>query len=101
MSDPLTLKAAHRHCSTHRTEVLASHECGCFHCEAVFAPTSINDWLEETGGNLAKAPDPWTALCPECGIDAVIGDASPYPATDPGFLRAMHIEWFGDDDAEN
>jgi hypothetical protein len=99
--DALILKAAHRHCATHRAEVLASRECGCFHCETVFAPAIIEDWLEETGGDFAKTPDPWTALCPKCGIDAVIGDASPHPATDLGFLRAMHVEWFGDDNAQD
>ena len=93
-----TLKAAHRHSSTHRIEILASAACGCFYCESVFVPATINDWIEETGGNYSKASDPLTARCPKCGIDSVIGDASPYPATDPAFLRAMKIEWFGDEE---
>lgn len=97
---PETLKAAHGHSSTHRSEVLASAACGCFCCEAVFAPASIDDWIEETGGKLANTSDPFTARCPECGIDSVIGDASPYPATDPAFLRAMKVEWFGDEEEQ-
>jgi acetone carboxylase gamma subunit len=35
-----------------------------------------------------------TALCPECGIDSVIGDASGYPITE-AFLGKMKTFWFG------
>jgi hypothetical protein len=34
-----------------------------------------------------------TALCPSCGIDAVIGAACGYPIT-VSFLARMHSEWF-------
>nr|QGW61148.1 hypothetical protein ICEMyc226_00116 [Mycolicibacterium sp.] len=34
-----------------------------------------------------------TALCPYCGIDAVIGDAAGYPITRE-FLEAMRAQWF-------
>ena len=95
------LKDAHRHCSTNRPEILASKECGCFNCETVFSPARIDGWIEETSGRFAESLDPWTARCPECGIDSVIGDAAPYPATDPAFLKAMHFEWFGNEHAEN
>lgn len=35
-----------------------------------------------------------TALCPHCGIDALIGDASGLPVTDAAFLLEMHAHWF-------
>jgi hypothetical protein len=35
-----------------------------------------------------------TALCPHCGIDAVIGDASGFPITKE-FLSEMCQAWFG------
>ena len=93
------LKAAHKHSACHRKEVLASTECGCFHCETVFLSSSITEWIEETGGSYGEAADPFTALCPECDIDSVIGDSAPFPATDPQFLRAMNREWFGAEEA--
>lgn len=92
-------KEAHRIAATNRQIVLASNECGCFHCEAIFSPTAINEWTEETQGNYSEAPDPFTALCPECGIDSVLGDASAYPATNPEFLHAMRLHWFGKEEA--
>jgi len=92
-------KQAHRLAVTNRQTVLASNECGCFHCEAIFPSTSIDEWIEESQGDYSEAPDPFTALCPECGIDSVLGDACPYPATDPEFLHAMHLHWFGKEEA--
>ncbi len=75
--------AAKVHASKHRVEVEASARCGCFFCFRQFAPTAITAWTE---GNQ-------TALCPNCGIDAVIGSASPYPLHDK-FLRRMHGQFF-------
>jgi hypothetical protein len=34
-----------------------------------------------------------TALCPKCGVDAVIGDKSGLPITTE-FLTTMHGMWF-------
>lgn len=48
--------------SHHRTLLLASELCGCFHCQTVFNVAEITEWVD---GND-------TALCPQCHIDAVI-----------------------------
>ena len=92
VQDELVL--AHRHCAAHRSEVLRSDTCGCFSCCAVFPPSEISNWFEETGGALAERDDPWTADCPRCGIDAVIGSASGFPVDQPAFLQAMNTRWF-------
>ncbi|MEY3298224.1 MAG: hypothetical protein RLZZ597_1484 [Cyanobacteriota bacterium] len=55
-------------------------------CLAIFSPTAIIEWTDEGDS---------TALCPRCGIDAVIGSASGYPIT-PTFLQAMHAYWFAE-----
>src|SRR5262249_14723607 len=75
---------AHKHSIRHRAELEASERCGCFYCLAIFSPERIADWLHEGEG---------TALCPECGIDSVIGSASGYPIT-ASFLRLMQRHWF-------
>jgi hypothetical protein len=77
------LTAAHKHCGSHRAELAASPVCGCFYCMETFPPTAILEWVDHDQ----------TALCPVCGIDSVLGDASGYPIT-PEFLEAMHTRWF-------
>jgi hypothetical protein len=75
--------AAHRRCSRHRAELELSEICGCFYCMAIFAPSSITEWID----------DEQTAICPECPVDSVIGSASGYPIT-KSFLERMHAHWF-------
>lgn len=81
-ADPLkrSFTAAHDHSMNHRTELMASHRSGCFQCGSRFAPSAITEWLPDAKDD--------TALCPQCDIDAVIGDASGYPIT-PEFLQAI------------
>lgn len=79
------LKAAHRHAGNHRAEIERSEICACFSCCKSFSASEIDEWLDDGDG---------TALCPQCGIDAVIGSASGFPVADADFLRAMHDYWF-------
>ena len=89
------LLAAHKHSSLHRAEIEKSDGCACFHCLSTFAPSAITEWIdwpldtpEEQQAEAGK-----TAMCPECGIDAVIGSASGYPLTHQ-FLVEMQAYWF-------
>lgn len=75
--------AAKVHASKHRVEVEASERCGCFFCFRQFVPATIKSWIEANQ----------TALCPHCGMDAVIGSAAPYHLDDK-FLRRMHGQFF-------
>ena len=77
------LEAAHKHCIYNRAELECSSICGCFYCFATFAPSEIEEWIDEGQ----------TALCPKCPVDAVIGSASGYPVTRE-FLTLMHDKWF-------
>ena len=69
--------------SRHRQILQDSTLCGCFYCLETFQYTQIQAWTD-----LAN-----TAICPYCGIDAVIGSASGYPIN-AEFLKAMHVHWF-------
>lgn len=80
------IDAAHKHSIRHRAEVDASTMAGCFYCLAIYPPGEITEWLDEVTGE--------TALCPRCGIDSVIGDASGYPVT-KAFLTSMRKRCFG------
>jgi predicted enzyme related to lactoylglutathione lyase len=74
---------AHVHASQHHSEILASQSCGCFYCLETFPPDEIDEWLDSGQ----------TALCPRCGIDAVLGDRAGY-LLDKDFLSKMHGYWF-------
>jgi hypothetical protein len=76
--------AAHKHSIRHRQEVLQSDNCGCFYCQTVFEPANVMEWTDEEQ----------TALCPNCEIDAIIGDKSGFNVTDSEFLIQMHQYWF-------
>lgn len=89
VDDPL--ESAHNHCALHRGSILRSSVCGCFHCEEIFAPSEITTWIDDV--NVKKGLTGQTALCPHCGIDAVIGSDSGLSIT-PEFLAKMRGRWF-------
>ena len=72
----------HRHTRLNRMELEASEVCGCIACERIYFPSEIVRWV-----------DGETALCPHCGVDAVVGSASGIPIM-PGVLRRAHERWF-------
>ena len=82
MNDPII--DAHKKSIRNRHVLRASSVCGCFYCISTFDYNSIEDWCDDGD----------TALCPNCGIDSVIGDDAGFPAGDDEFLRAMHMHWF-------
>ncbi len=75
---------AHKSSSKHRAEIEASGLCGFFYCRTTFDAREILEWTDRGS----------TALCPSCGIDAVIGDRSRFPIT-RDFLTLMNAHWFG------
>jgi hypothetical protein len=77
------LVAAKAHSARHRAEIEASTRCACFFCFRVFPSAEIKAWIDVNT----------TALCPGCGVDAVIGDASGHSIADRS-LRKMHEHYF-------
>jgi hypothetical protein len=74
---------AHERSARNRPDLTGRVGCGCFHCRQVYAAEEIADW----------ADDGQTAICPRCGVDAVLS-----ARTDPlmaDFLARMHARWFG------
>lgn len=92
MSD---LFEAQRHSINNRATVEASAVCGCFYCMHSFPPTDIVAWsgLDPSKFDDPNAPNANTALCPRCGSESVIGDATGYPISGQ-FLGRMHEAWF-------
>lgn len=78
------LKEAHAHCSNNREAIERSKLCGCFYCLNHFLPSDIKEWVAKNGD---------TALCPKCGIDAVLADNTGY-IQDDSFMSDMYNYWF-------
>jgi hypothetical protein len=75
-------KSARTHSRHNRAEVEQSTKCGCFFCRAVFDPKAIYTYSEGD-----------TAMCPNCGMDSVIGDKAGYELSEE-FLVAMFRRWY-------
>ena len=73
---------AHEYCMFNRRLIEHDKRCGCFHCLKVFDTKEL-EWVDFG----------LTALCPYCGIDAVIGERAGYPLTEE-FLQKMRDYWF-------
>jgi len=84
MIDLEKLVAAHRYCADNRGQLEASNVAGCFHCLRTFSPGEVTEWIWEEG----------TAVCPKCGVDAILAGQTGLPVTDPAFLKAMRQRWF-------
>lgn len=77
---------AHRLSALHRSELSDSSICGCFYCCTKFNFTEITQWID----------DEQTALCPNCGVDAVIGSTSNLDIRTE-FLKQVNALWFGEE----
>lgn len=86
------LNTAHEAARFNRDTLAHDDKCGCFYCLRIFSPSEINEWCPELDEGEEN-----TAICPHCGIDAVIGESSGFPITQE-FLQAMHHRWFGEED---
>ena len=79
---------AHDHCTSNRSEVLASGRCGCFCCCQTFPAMEISEWCDDQTDGVGQ-----TALCPKCGVDSVIGDKAGLELSSE-FLTRMNAHWF-------
>ena len=69
-------------------QIKNSQQCGCFHCGSLFGPEEVTNWCDCDGRGDR------TGLCPNCGIDSVIGDDCGIVIT-PSFLKIMNLQFFG------
>lgn len=97
------VEEAWNHARENVREVQASTLCVCIQCQAYFSPSRIAEWLNRTGEHTFKpGPVPsvkGAAMCPNCGMDYVLGDASGLPIQNPNFMRKLNSTW--NQDASN
>ncbi len=82
----------HYKSSWHEQDIINSKLCGCFHCLAIFKPDKIVEWLDENP--LSPRGPGKTALCPKCGIDAVLPDNIDC-SIDIELLVSLNKKYFG------
>ena len=81
--DDRTIKSIYSHTLRNRQEVLASVNCGCIACLCLFPASDVVAWADKGE----------TAICPFCGIDAVLGDATGWGIT-PELLAELNEVYF-------
>lgn len=69
-------------------EILASKQCGCVFCRSIFDAREIGDWTNESAD--------LTALCPHCGMPAVLPEASGFPLKKEE-LKKINLYAYGPD----
>ncbi len=77
-----------KHTANNEMDILKSKKCSCLFCRQTYDARKVNDWSNDDNGV--------TALCPECGMDAVVGDASGF-SFDHEDLKAINLAYFGED----
>jgi hypothetical protein len=82
MTTKAELTALNKKSRGNRSSLEKATICGCFHCFKEFPFGRIAEWID----------DDQTALCPYCGVDAVLGFA--FPTADQELLHEMHDRWF-------
>lgn len=80
------------HATNNEIEIVQSKECGCYFCRHHYDARKVNDWISDERGV--------SALCPECGMDAVVGDASGLDISKEK-LKTLNLYFYGEDYMEN
>lgn len=77
---------AHKSSINNESQIKSSNVCGCFHCMNTYSSAYVSTFVNLGEGN--------TALCPNCRVDSVIGDAQ-HNITDK-LLVKMNKYWFNE-----
>ena len=91
MSAGYNFKQIHSECGWHEEAIQKNIVCGCFYCLSTFPPSEIEEWVDEPE-DCPRGPGR-TAICPSCGIDAVIPESEHYKLTKE-LLEAMNKGFF-------
>ena len=84
VTDP-KMKELHALSSKNKEAVTKSHLVGCFFCCTIQEATAVSEYAVELDGAQ-------TAICPICGVDAILGDAS--TPINKEMLQTMCSAWF-------
>lgn len=77
------LKRLHTYSSHNKSQIAAANTCYCFYCKRRISKDDIKDYTD----------DGQTAICPACGVDAIIPDSIEEPLDD-AVISEMNEYWF-------
>jgi len=83
MSHEICIKLADLHAACKRPIIERSKRCYCYCCLGSFERGSIKKWLSDD-----------YAICPYCGVDSVIGDATTAFQITPMLMYVLKQRWF-------
>ena len=92
MRDESDFDSLHRFSFKNKELLAKSESAGCFYCRTIFPASDIRKWVDGEPGS-EKLHGGLTALCPRCGIDAVLPSAAPIELTED-LLAEMNEHWF-------
>lgn len=84
----MEIKEVHKYSIYNMDQAEASKKAGCYHCLAEFEPSAIKSLTD----------DDRTALCPKCGIDSVLFDASLYEINQTTLIKLKKY-WFNNEES--
>jgi hypothetical protein len=93
MRNQADLESIHKFSFKNRPLLEKSNMAGCFYCRSTFPTSDIEDWVDGNQLDTGDTQDGLTALCPRCGIDAVLPDAEPIKLTND-LLAEMNAHFF-------
>ena len=83
-------ESVHAFSSRNRELLARSERAGCFHCQALFDADEIKDWVDGRQVDTGSLDDGETALCPKCGVDAVLPSGAPITLDDTLLAEMRH-----------
>ena len=86
--DSKLIKLVKKHMHNNEVEILHSETCSCIFCRQQYSARNISDWVNDKNG--------MNAICPECGMDTVVGDASKL-SLDKELLKELNLALYGED----
>jgi len=86
------LGSIHQFSGRNRNLLARSAQAGCFYCQSLFDPAEIMAWVDGRQLETGEMADGVTALCPRCGIDAVLPSAAVSLRAE--MLTQMNAHWF-------
>ncbi|MCQ2798360.1 MAG: sel1 repeat family protein [Bacilli bacterium] len=80
-----------KHANNNELDILSSNMCSCVFCRHTYSAREVKDWISTDGGT--------NALCPNCGIDAVIGDSTGF-TFDKASLKEINLYFYSEENMQ-
>lgn len=80
----IKISVVYRFSSKNKKLLTRGEVCSCFCCLRSYDPEEITEWVDEGQ----------TAVCPYCGVDAVLPQSKRYDVLDSNLLKEMNSVWF-------